>query len=173
MKPLTLHVPGRRLVRDEIHALYLDKEAPQQALRLALVIRGTERVVFPALALDDWGREKKGPNLMRWLYEEGPRFPRAELFGFDAAGDETQIFLRDLELSFAYPCFIYETAEAALPTGQRINTIFVPDNEQTADAPAKIGPPEDFPWSLRRAAVRWRRVSRQWLDESGWLKTSP
>ena len=37
------------------------------------IVRGTERHIFPALALDDWGREKKGPGLHRWLYEH-PRF---------------------------------------------------------------------------------------------------
>lgn len=169
MEPLTFFVHGLRWVRDESQALYLDDEAPSQALRLALPTRGSDRHIFPALALDDWGRERKGPGLYRWLYDEGPRFPRAELFGFDAHGREIQIFLRDLELSFAYPCYIYEDGDVPVHEGQRLEVVFLP--EGAAGSPTdQAAAPEHLPWPLRRAAVRWR--SLQTLHDDGWQRLS-
>lgn len=167
MKSLTLQVNGRRFMRQNKQALLLDDAAPPQTMRLALIIRGTEQHVFPALALDDWGREKKGPGLYRWLYEEGPRFPRAEVFGFDARGTQTQIFLRDLELSFRYPCFIYEDSDTSFEEGHRLHTIFVPGPSQQTE-PVKMAPPEELPWSMRHAAVRWRQIDASSLAELGW-----
>lgn len=169
MKPLTLHVNARRFMRDENHALLLDDDAPPQLLRLALVIRGSEQHVFPALALDDWGREKKGPGLYRWLYEDGPRFPRAELFGFDAAGTETQIFLRDLELSFRYPCFLYRDREEPVQEGRRLHTIFISGKLHQSE-PLRIEAPDHLPWSLRHAAVRWRQIEASALADLGWQR---
>lgn len=171
MKPLTLQINGRRFIRQNNHALLLNDAAPAQAVRLALVIRGTEQHVFPALALDDWGREKKGSGLYRWLYEEGPRFPRAEVFGFNSAGTQTQIFLRDLELSFRYPCFVYENTDASVEEGHRLHTIFVAGPPQQS-GPVEIAPPEDLSWSVRHAAVRWRQVDASTLAELGWQQFS-
>lgn len=167
MKPLTLELNAQPFTRDEHLALLLDQDAPSQPLRLALIIRGSEQHVFPALALDDWGREKKGPGLYRWLYEEGPRFPRAEVFGFDAAGAQTQVFLRDLELSFRYPCFLYEDPEAPVAEGRPLHTIFISGSSQQTE-PLKIKPPDDLPWSIRHAAVRWRQIDASSLVERGW-----
>lgn len=167
MKPLTLQINARRFKRDEHHAILLDDDAPSQPLRLALIIRGSEQHVFPALALDDWGREKKGTGLFRWLYEEGPRFPRAEVFGFDAEGAQTQIFLRDLELSFRYPCFVYEDPTAPVEDGRRLHTIFIASPLQQPE-PVKIKPPKDLPWSIRHAAVRWRQTEVSSLAGAGW-----
>lgn len=167
MQPLTHRVNGQHLVRGEDHALLLDQNAPEQPLRLAFIVLGAERHVFPALALDDWGRERKGLGLYRWIYEEGPLLPRSEVFGFTADGDQTQIFLRDLEVSFSYPCYIYREAREPVENGQLLSAIFIAGaNHQ--DSPLKIEPPSDLPWALRRAAVRWRRVNPQALAEAGW-----
>ncbi|HZD10869.1 MAG TPA: hypothetical protein VE553_05960 [Candidatus Binatia bacterium] len=165
MDPLTHHLNARHLARGETHALLLDNSAPLQPLRLALIVRGSERHVFPSLALDDWGRERKGVRLYRWLYEEGPRFPRAEVFGFDDAGVQTQIFLRDLELSFHYPCYLYGDDADPVQEGLRVDVIFVPGPSEEA---VKIDAPDSLPWAMRRAAVRWRAVEPQALADAGW-----
>ena len=167
MKPLSLPLNARRFLRGESHALLLDETARAHFLRLALVIRGSERHVFPALALDDWGREKKGLALFQWLYEEGSRFPRAELFGFDAHGAQTQIFLRDLELSFRLPCYVFDERGAPIPEGHRLQAIFIP-GEMHHGQPHKIDPPSHLPWALRRAALRWRQIHPELLASSEW-----
>jgi hypothetical protein len=167
MQPLTFHQEAVHFVRNEAHLLYLDDDAPQQPLRLALIVRGSERHIFPALALDDWGREKKGLGLYRWLYEQGPRFPRAEIFGFDDHGNQTQIFLRDLEISFKYPCYVYGAGEAPVEEGERLGAIYIcGESEKSSDA--EISAPDSVPWALRRAAVRWRQSTRETLQRAGW-----
>lgn len=171
MKPLTLQIKARRYIHKDNHAILLDDDAPSQPLRLALIIRGSEQHIFPALALDDWGREKKGAGLYKWLYEEGPRFPRAEVFGFDVAGVQTQIFLRDLELSFRYPCYLYKERDAPVQAGQRLHTIFIPGTTKQTE-PAKIRPPDELPWSIRHMAVRWRRAEEKAIEEMGWQKAT-
>ena len=171
MKPLTLPIHAQHLHKGEAHALLLDENAPQQHLRLALITRGAERHIFPALALDDWGREKKGPGLHRWLYEQGPRFPRAELFGYDAHGDETQTFLRDLELSFRFPCYLFTQEGEPIPSGVRLQAIFL-SGDYTSVAPRETEPPPHLPFPLRRAAVQWRLVGPASLPDLGWQTAS-
>ncbi|MCA9982085.1 MAG: hypothetical protein KDD89_14675, partial [Anaerolineales bacterium] len=63
-----------------------ETEAEPEAvfLRYALTEMGTERPIFPAVVLDDWGRENKQLGLYHWIREEGDMFPRAEVFGYTA-----------------------------------------------------------------------------------------
>ena len=178
MQPLTHQIKGYHLVREDAHdeshahALLLDEDGPEQTIRLAFIVQGSERHVFPALALDDWGRERQGLRLYRWIYEEGTRFPRAELFGFTVEGDQMQIFLRDLELSYRYPCYIYGAADEPVQNGRLLSAIFTTADHHEGD-PLKIEPPTGLPWALRRAAVRWRRVDPRALAGAGWQPLSP
>ena len=156
MRPLTQRVEGALVERENgTTGLRLAPGAGPVYVRYGLVMLGTERVVFPALALDDWGHERKTLALYRWIYEEGQRFPRAEVFGFTADGQETQIFLRDLEIFMNYSLFAYESEEAPVEAGLRVDVVLVPGEGETGRlerAPAAIG------WPLRHAAVQWERV---------------
>ncbi len=172
MQAINLPLHATRLLRDDDHGLLLNAAAPQATLRVALITRGAERHIFPALALDDWGREKKGLSLYQWLYEEGTRFPRAELFGFDAFGHEAQLFLRDLELSYRYPCYVYDVGDAPIAAGQRLHTVFVP-GEPGQTEPSKIAPPHHLPFALHRAAIRWRQVDPAALPALRWRPFPP
>lgn len=172
MQPISLQINAHLYNRGDDHALLHVPEAPQQILRLALITRGAERNIFPALALDDWGRERKGSGLYRWLYEQGTRFPRAEIFGFDAQGDETQMFLRDLELSFRFPCFVYPDESSAVSAGIRVHTIFCP-GDTGLTVPVKTPPPPDTPFALRRAALYWRLIDPTALPSLNWRPLPP
>ena len=172
MKPIALPLSAHHLLKAEAHALLLDEEAPKQTLRLAIITRGAERHIFPALALDDWGRERKGPGLYRWLYEEGTSFPRAEIFGFDDQGDEIQHFLRDLELSFRFPCYLFSDEDSPIASGHRLRTIFLPGEDGPSE-PMKTPPPPDTPFALRRAAVYWRQVDPTTLHLLDWRPLAP
>lgn len=155
MRPLTQRLDGALFEEEDgTTGLRLAQGAGPVYVRYGLVVLGTDRVVFPALALDDWGNERKTLALYRWIYEEGQRFPRAEVFGVTAEGRETQIFLRELEIFMQYPCFAYESARAPVEEGRRVDVIVAPEEEWPGGAgevPAQIG------WPLRHAAVRWRR----------------
>lgn len=159
MRPLTEALDGALVEREDgAVGLLLAEGAGRVYARYGLVVLGTERVVFPALALDDWGHERKTMGLYRWIYEEGQRFPRAEVFGFTEQGRETQIFLRDLEIFMKYPLFVYERGKTPVEDGRRVEVVMVTGEGKVGrleGAPAAIG------WPLRHAAVHWERASTE------------
>ena len=168
MRPLTQQLDGALYQREDgTTGLLLTEAGGRVYVRYGLVILGTERVVFPALALDDWGHERKTLDLYRWIFEEGQRFPRAEVFGYAENGRETQIFLRDLEIFMKYPCYAYDSRKAPVAEGQRVDVILVPDGRGAERTGTMEAPPE-MAWPLRHAAVRWERVHAKELAASGW-----
>ena len=167
MQPLTQKVEGILYRRGDSTGLLLTKAAGNLYLRFAFIIQGTEKLLFPALALDDWGRERNALSLYRWVYQEGQRFPRAEVFGFTASGQETQLFLRDLEIFFNYPCYAYAGRKSPVSEGVRLDVIFVEAGQPPA-TPEKIPPPTAGGWPLRHAAVNWQKATAPALAAAGW-----
>lgn len=125
-------------------------------LRYALVERGTEQPIFPEAVLDDWGHERTGLELYRWVEAEGDLFPRAELFGYTWEGQAIQRFLREIELGFLFPCYLYLDPAAPLDAGRLLHAIILLDDSLTQLARAE--PPAHFPLALRRARVSWWRA---------------
>lgn len=162
MKTVKQRVAGQIFTANGRFALLLHSSTPEPDasqliyLRFAFVRIGTEEPVFPALLLDDWGAEIKSLDLYNWVDEFGPQFPRAELFGYDAYGQETQLFLRELEQYSKWPCFAYPTADTPLNDGLLIEAILLPD--EAATEPVKIKRPSWVERPLRRAAVQWWQV---------------
>lgn len=162
MKPITLRVAGSLLEEDGRSALLISDFEPERdaegliALRFALITRGPEEHIFPAFLLDDWGNEVRGRSLFTWAYEEGDRFPRAEIFGFEQDGRETQVFLRELELYARLPCYAYRSPEVPLPEGVLLNAILLPQAD--VQAPQRIKPPADLQRPLAAARVSWWHV---------------
>ncbi|MDX1662340.1 MAG: hypothetical protein R3272_01010 [Candidatus Promineifilaceae bacterium] len=163
MQPITHQIQGRLVDEEAPVTLLLHEDEAPLFLRYAILEHGTDAPIFPALAIDDWGNERSGLALYTWLYREGDAFPRAEVFGFDRHGNEIQRFLRDLELFFRYPCFVYEDEAAPVADGQRVETILLPHPTRRG-AVASAGekrnePPPHVDWPLRHAAVSWRWVA--------------
>lgn len=119
-------------------------------LHYALVTLGREELIFPALLVDDWGAEVRGLKLYRWVREHGNEFPRATIFGFEADGRETQVFLRELELYVTLPVY------AAAAAGIRLDAILLP--EEGVAAPEKVKRPSALERPLRSARVQWWRI---------------
>ncbi|MEJ2747503.1 MAG: hypothetical protein P8183_06300, partial [Anaerolineae bacterium] len=132
MKAVKLRVQGQILPANGRFALLLHHltpkpDAPQLVyLRLAFTTLEVEQPIFPGFVLDDWGNEIKSLALYTWFEEFASRFPRAELFGFDAQGRETQLFLRELEQYSKWPCYAYPAADTAVSDGVRIEAILLP-----------------------------------------------
>jgi hypothetical protein len=124
-------------------------------LRYAFVTRGPGRGdhIFPAFILDDWGREIHSLKLYRWVRENGERFPRAEIFGYEQDGRETQCFLRELELYARLPCYAFHNAEEKVSDGRLVKAIFLRDVSATEIQ--KIARPPEVGWPLRYAHVSW------------------
>ena len=171
MRAITHKVHGALYERNRRLALLLQEPGSALYLRFPFVTQGPEEPVFPAFILDDWGDERRTLELYQWTYEEGHRFPRANLFGFEADGRETQLFLRELELYFKYPCYVFPRRNAPVTGGARLNTILLPDPDY-AGKPEKVVPPAALPWPFRRAAVRWRRVNPADLAAHGYESTT-
>jgi hypothetical protein len=162
MKAVKLQVQGQILAANGRFALLLQQPNPDSKtkssiyLRFAFVTQGIEEHIFPAFLLDDWGSEIKSLALYDWVDQFAPQFPRAELFGFDQSGQETQLFLRELEQYSQWPCYAYPAADTAVHQGHRIEAILLPD--AAAIKPVKIKRPGWVERPLRRAQTQWWQV---------------
>ncbi len=161
MKAIRQRVQGRLLQANGRSALLLThpKPAPDAAnllyLRYALVTMGREDHIFPSFLMDDWGSEVRGLKLYRWVRENGDDFPRAEIFGFEADGQETQLFLRELELYHKLPCYLYPTQETLLTQGTLLDAILLPDASVSEPVQVKRPSSEMVKRPLRTAQVSW------------------
>jgi hypothetical protein len=158
MKIIRQPVPGL-LLQDEVRAvLFLGKPDFDKFVYLsyALLTQGPEKHILPALLLDDWGKEIRGLKLYWWIREHGERFPRAEVFGFTPGGEETQIFLRDLELFARYPVYAFRSKESKLPEAIVVNSVLFLD--ETISAPLALKQPLDILSPLKDGRVEWRLV---------------
>lgn len=161
---------GQLLLNDKQQAaLYLAPTAdtPNTTplfLRYALTEMGTEKPVWPAFVLDDWGNERTGLEMYRWIRTEGERFPRAEYFGYDYQWNEIQGFLRALELHVCYPTRIYPNANTPLADGYSLRHILL--SHETAVTPQKLSqlppqPPPHYPKQLL-ASPPLNLISASW-----------
>jgi hypothetical protein len=128
------------------------------SLRFAFIARGPGGGdhIFPSFILDDWGREIRSLKLYEWVRENGQRFPRAEIFGFEQDGRETQCFLRELELYARLPCYAYRTADQPVAEGRLLNSILLPHD--SAQTPLRIEKPAGIERPLRAARVTWWQI---------------
>lgn len=162
MRLILQHVHGNLFQADGRAALLLKNSAPESVtddscyLCFAVVVQGPEDHILPALVLDDWGNQRRDLAVYEWLEEEGHRFPRSEIFGFDVDGSEAQCFLRALELYVKLPCYFFPTKKTPVAEGVRLNAVLLPD--AAVDAPQKIKRPSQFEWPLGKAKVSWWQV---------------
>jgi hypothetical protein len=162
MKAVKQRVAGRIFEVNGRYALLLHNAQPELDdpqliyLRCAFITMGAEEPIFPASLLDDWGSEITSLALYNWIDEFGSQFPRAELFGFDAFGQETQLFLRELEQHSRWLCYAYPAADTPVRDGMLIKAILLPDASVTE--PMKIKRPSWVELPLRRAQVQWWQV---------------
>lgn len=163
MKAVKQRVQGEILAANGRYALLLRNTSPERDaapliyLRFAFITLGVEEHIFPSFLLDDWGSEIKSLELYDWIDEFAPQFPRAELFGFEENGQETQLFLRELEQYNKWPCYAYRTVETAVSDGLLVEAILLPDASVTE--PVKIKRPSWVKRPLHRAQVQWWQVS--------------
>ena len=121
--------------------------------------------------LDDWGKERTGFQLYRWINDSGYQFPRAEVFGYDLEGIERQYFLRELELSARYACYGYTDEESPLSSGILISAVILLSNEVNKSEPV-VGN-KQVNWPLQDADVEWWLVHPDSVEEftKNYLKT--
>ena len=164
LKAVRQHIHGRLIQANGRSALLLMDPKPEATtddslyLRFALVVMGPEDHVFPGLLLDDWGHEIRGLDIYEFIRDHGDDFPRAEVFGFDPDGSETQLFLRSLELHVRWPCYVYTSADAPLPDGVRLHAVLLPTDDVTAPQAIKKPNKETIKRPLRGAQVSWWQV---------------
>lgn len=162
MQAVRQRVAGEILAQGREHALVWRSLQPAADdpdlvfLRFPFVTRGPGDHIFPAYVLDDFGREIRSLKMYAWVRENGDRFPRGEIFGFEADGRDTQVFLREMELLARLPCYAYATPDAAVTEGVQLGAILLPD--EAVDEPVRSGPPADWPLPIRAARVTWWRI---------------
>ncbi|MGB1249798.1 MAG: hypothetical protein ACPG8W_04140 [Candidatus Promineifilaceae bacterium] len=171
MRAIRQKVQGKLFQNDGEAVLWLSRDGDPAIsltpstvyLRYALLVRGYEQPFFPAELLNDWGETIRGTKLYRWLRENGELNPRAELFGFDANGKETQYFARDLELFWKTPCFAFPDPDAPLIDRVPLSNIMV--LTPAANTLEKIKRPTGVKSPMRRASVKWWQISPEMLTQ--------
>lgn len=148
---------GQLLAADAGAALLLDSAANALYLRYAFVERGSEQHIFPESLLDDWGHEIKSLSLYDWVFENGPQFPRAEMFGSLADGSPRQRFLRELDLTGGLICYVYQRPYSSLAEGSIIGAVLVADTR--SGQPRRIVRPDIITPPLAYARVTWWSVN--------------
>lgn len=126
-------------------------------LRFGFVFMGTEKPLIPSFLKDDHGNENHRLRLMEWVYQQGDMYPRSEIFGYELNDSrewvETQVFVRELELSIRFFTWVVEDLKAP-PAGLRVHRFAVSD--QNVTEPIKIRKPESWVLPLQRAqATCW------------------
>jgi len=164
MKAAKQHVHGKLITENGRSALLLvdaepeTKTADSLYLRYAVVVRGPDDHVLPAILLDDWGKETRGLKIYKFLREHGDEYPRAEIFGFDMDGSETQLFVRSLELYSRLPAYAYTDVNAPLDEGVLLDAILLPDAETEGVIKVEKAKDSGVKRPLRSARVNWWRV---------------
>jgi hypothetical protein len=163
MNALAQSIRGELHRSEEQGVLVIEPTRAQVYLRYAFTELGADDLFFPELLLDDWGHEIGSMELYHWIRQNGARFPRAELFGCDQAGNERQYFLRELDLISQYPCFGLSKADDSVENGVEINFIVraVDEALQSPWVPAE----GEISWPLSNAAVKWWRVDSKKCPE--------
>jgi len=164
MKAAKQHVHGKLITENGRSALLLlnaepeTKTADSLYLRYAVVVRGPDDHVLPAILLDDWGKEIRGLKIYKFLREHGDEYPRAEIFGFDMDGSETQLFVRSLELYSRLPAYAYTDANAPLDEGVLLDAVLLPDAKTERVVRVEKAKDSGVKRPLRSAQVSWWRV---------------
>ena len=163
MKVVTQRVQGKLLTANGRTALLLHNPEPtieQTAdslyLRFAFVLQGVESPIFPAELLDDWGNSLKKWQMYEWILDYGDEFPRAEIFGFDGNGRETQCFLRDLEFTERVHCYVYGNKQTPIAEGVRVEAVLWP-TEGVSES-VKIKRPSEGKRPFIAAKLSWWQV---------------
>ncbi len=161
MKAVRQRVQGKLLQENGRSALLLLDPKPEQDaddllyIGFALVTLGREEHIFPSFVLDDWGNEIRGVKLFDWIRENGNEFPRAEIFGYEKYGVETQLFARALELYATLPSYVYDSRTAPVTEGCLLKAILLPDVSVTAPQKIKRPSSDEIKRPLRAARVQW------------------
>lgn len=161
LKPLTIPIKGETAKTKDGIVLFIHQEDPEIVrhgtiyLRLAFVTKGKGGNVFPSFIIDDWGREIRGIKLYEWVRVNGEKFPRAEIFGQEADGRETQCFLREVELYARLPTYAYNDKMQNIPEGRLLHSILLATSTETVK---KLIKPPEIKYPLKSARVNWWQV---------------
>jgi len=158
MSAIALQVHGNLFSHGEHTALVYRPGEKHHVIRLGFILRGSEEVLFPESLLDDWGHEINTLELYEWVRENGPHFPRAEIFGFDSTGRPAQCFIREVDLMAGYACYVFGSTAAPLAKGVRLDAILLPKPD--IDQPRRLAAPPEIDEPLSQASVEW------WVTDS-------
>jgi hypothetical protein len=166
MPGIPFTVTGRLFTNGEQTALLLSHEGDRHLLRLGYIFRGSEEIFLPETLLDDWGHEVRGVELYRWVKKNAEHFPRAELFGHDLTGQTVQCFMREIDLTARFGCYIYRHATDELSDGVALEAILVLAEDAEQRAVNEAPPNVSFP--LRQADVKWGVVGSSLAQKPGY-----
>jgi len=85
-------------------------------VRYGVVFLGKPHLsIVPALMALDYGAFKTGENAWDFLLNKSNRFPRADVIGHNNSGEDTQVFVRELDLMYPFDILVYENDTTTTP----------------------------------------------------------
>lgn len=86
-------------------------------VRYAVVFLGKPHLsIVPALMALDYGEFKTGEDAWEFLLHKSNLYPRADVIGHNNKGEDTQVFVRELDLMYPFDILVYkdETSTTAI-----------------------------------------------------------
>lgn len=72
--------------------------------------------IVPGLLALDYGAFKTGEDAWDFLLNKSNLYPRADVVGYDEAGEKQQVFIKELDLMYPFDVFVYTNESHVKPT---------------------------------------------------------
>jgi len=163
-KILVDKVDGRPICTVRLDQILPKRDEPLPAgsdrlwLRFGFAFRGTENPLLPSFVKNDTGEEEHRLRFLEWVYNDGDRYPRSEIFGYelDHKGNwvDMQCFIRELELSHRFYTWVVDDLKGGPGDGLRVDRLGIVQDGITE--PMRVKRPADWLLPLKRSqATCW------------------
>ncbi|MEM9951202.1 MAG: hypothetical protein AAF846_06375 [Chloroflexota bacterium] len=106
-------------------------------VRYGIVYLGKPHLsVVPALVALDYGEFKTGEDAWNFLLHKSNLYPRSDVIGHNKSGDDTQAFLKELDLMYPFDILVYADDTATTPLC-KVDAIITPIAENVPERLAK------------------------------------
>lgn len=102
-------------------------------LRYGVVYLGKPHLsLVPALLALDYGEFKTGEDGWNFLVNKSTLYPRADVFGHNKSGEDTQAFVKELDLMYPFDLLVYADDSATTPLC-KVDAIITPTPDALPD----------------------------------------
>ncbi|MGB7340967.1 MAG: hypothetical protein WBC91_18865 [Phototrophicaceae bacterium] len=109
-------VDGYYLLADSVISGYEATHEGDFIVRYGVVYLGKPHLsIVPDLMALDYGAFKTGDDAWDFLLNKSTLYPRADIFGYNNSGNDSQAFVRELDLMYPFDILVYADATQTAP----------------------------------------------------------